>query len=329
MVNYSGNPPTLTNCILWGDMATISGAEIFNVSVFPTISYSDVQGGLPAGTIDGGGNLNADPLFVNPAGGDLHLQPGSPCLDAGSNAAVTVPPFPDDGNGNATDLDGALRIQGGTVDMGAYEGIPNAPPVARAGDDQSVECQGVNTSVTLDGTHSSDPDGDSLAYEWKDNLGNVAGTTATLNLNLPHGSHTFTLTVTDPDGASDADTVIVNVVDTTAPVLGPAAATPNALWPPNHQMVTVQVSYSVSDACDPAPERWLSVTSNEPDNGLGDGDTAGDIEIVDAHTVRLRAERSGTGSGRLYTIVVHSRDASGNVAQTRTVTVTVPKSQKK
>ena len=46
----------------------------------------------------------------------------------------------------------------------------------------------------------------------------------------------------------------------------------------------------------------VSVTSNEPDNGLGDGDTANDIVIVDDLTVKLRAERSGTGNGRIYTL---------------------------
>ena len=57
------------------------------------------------------GNINADPLFVNTGGGNFHLSPGSPCINTGSNAAVTV----------ATDLDGSARIVGGTVDMGAYE----------------------------------------------------------------------------------------------------------------------------------------------------------------------------------------------------------------
>ena len=67
---------------------------------------------------------------------------------------------------------------------------------------------------------------------------------------------------------------------------------------------------------------------NGPDNGLGDGDTAGDIEITCALTLNLRAERSSSGNGRVYTITVEARDAAGN-ASNKTVTVSVPKSQGK
>jgi len=70
----------------------------------------------------------------------------------------------------------------------------------------------------------------------------------------------------------------------------------------------------------------ISVTSSEPDNGLGDGDTANDIQITGALTVNLRAERSGTGNGRTYTITVEARDAAGN-ATIKTVAVVVPKNQ--
>jgi len=50
------------------------------------------------------------------------------------------------------------------------------------------------------------------------------------------------------------------------------------------------------------------------DNGTGDGDTSPDWEIVDAHHVRLRAERSGAGSGRIYTITITATDSRGNVS---------------
>jgi hypothetical protein len=65
------------------------------------------------------------------------------------------------------------------------------------------------------------------------------------------------------------------------------------------------------------------VVSNEPDNGTGDGDTANDIVIFDNLTFQLRAERSGNGNGRIYTITYQVTDWAGNSALA-TATVTVP-----
>ena len=114
------------------------------------------------------------------------------------------------------------------------------------------------------------------------------------------------------------------------PVISAVSVNSPVLWPPNHQMVEVTVSYTVTDNCD-APAaigRSLSVSSNEPDNGLGDGDMPGDIEVVDATHVRLRAERGGSGSGRIYTITITATDTAG-YSSTRQVTVAVPKSNRK
>jgi len=89
------------------------------------------------------------------------------------------------------------------------------------------------------------------------------------------------------------------------------------------KMVAVTVSYNVRDNCGPVTTS-LSVTSNESVDGIGDGDTAPDWEIVDAHHVLLRAERSGTTSGLVYTITITGVDSSGN-SSSATVTVEVPR----
>jgi hypothetical protein len=99
----------------------------------------------------------------------------------------------------------------------------------------------------------------------------------------------------------------------------------NVLWPPNHQMVEVTVGYSVTNNCGPV-RCTLSVVSNEPINGTGDGDSAPDWEIIDEHHVRLRAERAGNRSGRVYTITITCSDISGN-SESRAVTVAVPKNR--
>src|SRR3982750_4627220 len=87
------------------------------------------------------------------------------------------------------------------------------------------------------------------------------------------------------------------------------------LWPPDHLMIDVMLTYSVTDNCG-SSACVVSITSNEPDGG-------GDWEIVDTHHVRLRADRAGTGSGRIYTVLVTCTDAAGN-ATVRTATVLVP-----
>jgi ferritin-like protein len=88
----------------------------------------------------------------------------------------------------------------------------------------------------------------------------------------------------------------------------------------------VTVSVSDSDNCDPSPVcKILTVTSNEPDSGCGSGDVPNDIQITGDLTVKLRAERCGTGkTGRIYTITVQCKDASENTS-TKTTTVKVNK----
>jgi hypothetical protein len=87
-------------------------------------------------------------------------------------------------------------------------------------------------------------------------------------------------------------------------------------------MVDVTVNYNTANNCGPAT-CTLSVTSNEPVNGGGDGNTAPDWEVIDDHHVRLRAERSGNGTGRIYTITITCTDSMGGTA-TATTTVRVP-----
>ncbi len=117
----------------------------------------------------------------------------------------------------------------------------------------------------------------------------------------------------------------VTVVDREAPVISNAAPTPTTLWSPNHGMRNVTIAYDVAENC-PDGSCVLSVTSDEPVDGLGDGDTAPDWEILDTHRVRLRSERSGTGDGRVYTVSIDCTDAAGN-SSTKSVEVHVPFSQ--
>jgi len=122
-------------------------------------------------------------------------------------------------------------------------------------------------------------------------------------------------------GTTGASTL--QVVDTTAPSIATVSVSPIVIAVPNHKMVAVAVSYSASDLSG-LPVCAITVASNEPVNGLGDGNSSVDWQVLDAHHVLLRAERSGLGSGRLYTLTVRCTDASGN-ASAAAGTVTVPK----
>jgi hypothetical protein len=113
--------------------------------------------------------------------------------------------------------------------------------------------------------------------------------------------------------------------DTTSPVIHAVAASPKVMWPPNHEMRDVTVTVNVTDDVDPRPlTRIVEVTSNEPELATGSGDYAPDWEMTGSLTVRLRAERSGLGSGRVYTIKVQSTDFFGN-ATVASTTVRVPR----
>ena len=132
----------------------------------------------------------------------------------------------------------------------------------------------------------------------------------------------------EPNGyrSSDHDAVVVglNVCDAIAPTFTTVSVTPNILKPPNHKYVNVKATVAVNDNFDPNPVVSLvSVTSNEPDNGADDGDTINDIVIVNDFNFKLRAERSGSGTGRIYTITYKVTDACGN-STTASVTVSAP-----
>lgn len=95
--------PGVTNSILWQN----SPDEIFASGGNPVLNYCDIEGDY-AGT----GNFSTDPMFVNPGNGNFHLQPGSPCIDTGTNSGA-----PGD------DIDGQAKPNPstGVCDIGADE----------------------------------------------------------------------------------------------------------------------------------------------------------------------------------------------------------------
>jgi hypothetical protein len=212
-------------------------------------------------------------------------------------------------SGPASNSTYTLSVNGGCIGSCS---TPNGVPVAKAKNvtvSAGPDCT-ANASVD-DG--SFDPDGDPLTITQS-----PAGP-------YPLGTTSVLLTVNDPRGATSQATANVTVVDNTGPDVTGVSVTPNTLWPPNHQMVPVNISYNTAETCSSGGNCVLSVSSNEPINGLGDGDISPDWSIVDEHNVMLRSERSGKGSGRIYTITIDCTDGGGNHT-IKTVTVNVPHS---
>ena len=127
----------LSNTILWGNTSAFTSSHPTTQTMVAT--YSDIEGGWP-----GTGNINQDPLFVNAAAGDYHLQATSPAVD--QVAPATAPPI---------DLEGIPRPvpAGGQADMGAFEwfraGVTLAPDRASTEDPGTVAAY--DLTVTNDG----------------------------------------------------------------------------------------------------------------------------------------------------------------------------------
>ena len=141
------------------------------------------------------------------------------------------------------------------------------------------------------------------------------------NTNFKSAGQVVSLYAPDEFRTSDHDPVLVGVC-LTPPIA--VNVTPNVLWPPNHKYVKVTASVVT------APDATLSVTvtSSEPDNGLGDGDTPNDIQQLSPNQFNLRAERAGGGPGRVYTVTYTATRACGTSA-TGVAQVLVPANQGK
>jgi hypothetical protein len=222
-------------------------------------------------------------------------------------------------------LRGSFENEDGSVEVDLTGSIVNQPPRVRTAGPQEVQCTGAGGSpITLDASASTDPDGDDLLFQWFDgpalvDVDNLVGDEARIDTFAPLGSTRFQVAVGDESLVTAIGHTDVSVVDTVAPTLD-VELEPTRLWPPNHRFWVVEASVGVEDLCDPeAIFLLVSITSNEPEDGRGDGNTEPDVEDADFGTsdtsFALRAERVGGGAGRTYTVVYQALDSSGNVAE--------------
>jgi hypothetical protein len=272
---------------------------------------------LTATALDDTGQPQAGlPITFTTTAGTL-ASAGQPVMtDASGIAHDTLRLFEDSpASTNVTATDGS-RTETLAVALTVVQ--VNATPVADAGDDMTVECtSNGGTAVRLDGSGSTDADNDIVLYEWFLDFGLATetklGEGVQLDTTLALGVHTITLRVTDSQGATATDEVVVTIQDTTPPEVS-MSLDPTTLWPPNHKMRHVTATVTVLD-CGPTTTVLSSLESSESANGTGDGNTEPDMSGAaigtEDYEFDLRSERAGPGSGRVYTVVYTVTDSVG------------------
>jgi hypothetical protein len=175
---------------------------------------------------------------------------------------------------------------------------------------------GVSAGVTI--AHAGFPLGVTSGFYTASNVLNNVQETQLLAGLWYSNIHTSAL----PGGEIRAQILLTDILP---PVISDPVANPSELWPPNHKMKNVAVSFTSSDNFPGATNCQLSITSNEPVTSPGDN-TSPDWIVNNSNSAQLRAERNGNGNGRVYTLTVTCTDAQGN-ASSKSTTVTVPHDQ--
>lgn len=301
--------------VVEGGLVTLQGQDSFDIDGDPfTYTWTQV-GGTPVVALSGASTAN--PMFVAPFVGN-------------AGAALTFELRVDDGFPPDAPAAG-FSLSDVTSRVTVYITNVNGIPIARAGQDK---CVNENSSVSLNGSASSDPDGDILSFSWTQVSGpsvTLSGAnTATPSFTAPSVnscgvSLKFRLTVNDGYGGTASDDVVIQVKNVGSPPnISCAQPSDCVLWPPNHQLECIKIEGVKSQGSN-VTIQITGVTQDEPTNGLGDGDTPIDAFIKSNGTVLLRAERKGNGDGRVYRISFTATNAAGSASGV--VKVKVPKSK--
>lgn len=208
------------------------------------------------------------------------------------------------------------------------------PPVAA--DDQATTPEDtplVIPAATLL-SNDSDVDGDVLSVTGVTAGQGTHGTVSFANGQVTYtpapdyfGPASFQYRITDGQATATATVYVTVTPVNDPPVCSAVSASETALWPPDHGLRMVSLSGATDVEGDPVIITVTAVTQDEPVNGLGDGDTGPDaVAGATSNEVQLRAERSGTGDGRVYRVSFTASDGQGGTCS-GVVRVSVPKSQ--
>ena len=265
-------------------------------------------------------SLNLGPLAPNGGPTQTHaLLPGSIALDQGHSSGATG-----DQRGATRPCDnaGLVNAPGGDGgDVGAFEEqvlcVTGSAPDAIDDEATIAQDSGANAIDVL--ANDTDADGDALTIVavTQGANGSVTFTAGSVSY-TPNagfvGSDSFTYTIDDGHSGTDTATVNVTVTDTEPPAITASVAL-SPLWPPNNKLVDVGLTFNAVDNGGGVTTQVV-VYSDEPAGK--DDDAVGMLQ--------LRAQREGSGDGRVYLIRITATDAFSNTSHS-CLTVVVPKSQ--
>ncbi|HEY3268604.1 MAG TPA: choice-of-anchor Q domain-containing protein [Armatimonadota bacterium] len=350
---YQRNDIVFANNIVAFNTDGVS-SEVANAQSHDNMYFGNANGDYLGAAVAGTGDHAADPLFVNRAGDDYRLSTGSPAVDAGADSAALGLQDARGAKrvaGEHVDI-GAVELQ---ADLALKQTVSDAGPLTGSAViyTLTVANSGPDAASSVQVTDAFPPilTGASVLNAGGGSVGGTARTPTITFPSLAAGSSASIAIQATVDCAAADGSIITNAASVTtvpppavptpdpdpgnnaagapitasnpAPVISNVSATPSVLLNADHRMALVTVDYATADNCDQNPVNTLSALSNEPDAGAGPGDVPGDIQVLDAHHIRLRAERAGLTQARVYTITIGSK-AVGNSISKQTVTVTVP-----
>ena len=217
----------------YNDVWETNGTEIMQTVQVGT-NYDTVYFSA-AGT---NGNLAVDPQFMDATNFDLRLTAPSLCINAGDLDGLR--------STNEVDFFGNTRVFALRVDMGAHEfnGARTYPPIAHAGPDQTVYWNG-SDAVTMDGSGSVDPNGDSLQYRWNQTQGPPVTIVASNSqaIFIPNGLGEYRFNLIVNNGVYDSTPDETRVLVTNSTPIASAGFSQNMLAIP--QIVALDGSHSM------------------------------------------------------------------------------------
>ena len=325
----AGGSYTVTVTATDDDGGVGTDAKSLTVDAPPAVAAGGDRSGLEGALVALGGSVADDGAAASTwsAAAGAGVDPGASCSFTNPASPVTSISCTDDGTWTLT-----LRADDGVnppVSDTLTLTLGNADPtIAITAPPAGASPLAVSFSAAVADPGANDVLTCTIAWgDSSSSAGTVSGGVCSATHAYAAGTvaATLTATVTDDDGGSASASR--SLTFNRAPVCAGVDSSLDTLWPPNHAMRLIVLGGATDPDGDALTYAITSVRQDEPLNSGGDGDTSPDALLGANGALWLRAERSGTGDGRVYTIAFGVSD--GNASCTGSVQVSVPHSAKK